>query len=59
MSEQQQKAKCFCPYCDQELGPEASLFCKPCRVVLRRCVKCLVVVEANVKVCPQCGQDLG
>ena len=59
MSEEQRKARCFCPYCDQEIGEEVSHFCKPCRVVLRRCVKCLVVVEADVKVCPQCGHALG
>ncbi|MEE8372846.1 MAG: zinc ribbon domain-containing protein [Dehalococcoidia bacterium] len=58
MSEQPEKTGCACPYCEEETAPEASHFCKPCQVTLRRCVKCLAVVEEGVTVCPKCGQTL-
>jgi RNA polymerase subunit RPABC4/transcription elongation factor Spt4 len=58
MSEKPEKGRCFCPYCDEESDPGDSHFCKPCHVVLRRCVKCLVVIDADVKVCPHCGQAM-
>ncbi|MFQ5925154.1 MAG: zinc ribbon domain-containing protein [Dehalococcoidia bacterium] len=57
-SEETKKRGCCCPYCEEEIVREPTLFCQPCQVELRYCLKCNIVVERKAKVCPQCGQPL-
>ena len=55
---QKEKARRFCPYCDEEVLLDPSPFCQPCQVELRYCLKCNIVVEREATVCPQCGQPV-
>ena len=57
-SEKPKARPCSCPYCEEELSLETSLFCQGCQVALRHCLKCNIVVERKAKVCPQCHQPL-
>jgi RNA polymerase subunit RPABC4/transcription elongation factor Spt4 len=57
-SERPKEMRGLCPYCEEELSLETSPFCQACRVELRYCLKCNIVVERKAKVCPQCGQPL-
>ncbi len=59
MNEKTDKKGCLCPFCNEEVGSTPSHFCTPCQVELRRCVKCMVVVEQDAKICPKCGEQLG
>ena len=56
--ENENKKGCACPFCDEEISASPTHFCTPCQVELRRCVKCMVVVERDAKVCPNCGELL-
>ncbi|MBE0415751.1 MAG: hypothetical protein IBX36_04325 [Dehalococcoidia bacterium] len=56
--EEPTKSRCFCPYCQEELLFERLPYCQPCRVVLRYCLRCQIVVERKAKVCPQCHEPL-
>ncbi len=58
MNEKTDNKGCVCPFCDVEISSGPTHFCTPCQVELRRCVKCMVVVERDAKVCPKCGQSL-
>lgn len=58
MNEKTGKKGCLCPFCDEELESEAVNICQACRVEIRRCAKCLVVVDKEAKVCPNCSQLL-
>jgi len=58
MAEDLEEGRCSCPYCDEEISLEISPVCKPCPVVLRYCVNCKVMVERELKECPQCGQPV-
>ena len=56
--ENENKKGCACPFCDEEVTEGMSHFCEPCKVNLRRCTKCSVVVEIEAKVCHNCGQNM-
>lgn len=58
MTDKKNKKNCVCPYCDEEISAMPTHVCKPCQVELHRCVKCMVVVDRDAKVCPKCGQPL-
>lgn len=49
------KNKCFCPYCEEELVISPPPYCQVCKVTLRYCTRCQIVVTREAAVCPQCG----
>jgi hypothetical protein len=51
-----QKPKCKCPYCENELemGCLEPPFCKPCDVKLVKCKKCGKMFNAKEPKCPVC-----
>ncbi len=54
----EKERRCFCPYCEEEILTAGFLYCQPCGVTLRYCIKCQIAVVREATVCPQCGGEL-
>lgn len=53
------EAKCFCPYCDEEIMLAGSPLCQVCGIAFLRCNKCgITVLEKGSTTCPECGEPL-
>ena len=53
-----EKRLCYCPFCDAELGKEASYYCHVCNVEILCCPKCGRPVSRERTVCPHCGANI-
>jgi len=54
------KGQCSCLYCEEEIILSQQPFCKPCSVVITRCLKCgMVISDKKAAKCSGCGEPLG
>ena len=55
----EKQERCFCPYCEEELVMANLPYCRPCRIVFLRCIRCnITVLDRKATKCPQCGEPL-
>ena len=50
--------KCSCPYCEAEIMSATLPYCSRCKVTLRYCEMCQMVVARDAESCPKCGGRL-
>ena len=53
-----EKARCFCPYCDEEIAEVSSPYCEVCKVTVFYCPECRKPLSRDNKVCPHCGTEI-